>query len=131
LNDIIRFMGEGSPYLSRAGAEIRRPLLEMVATNERHGAELYALIEHLGGEPRTRGVEPEEQYLAFLSLKFLLPKLVDAKRLTIRRYENAIKSIGKGPDDVNAVLESHVADLRAELQVLEHTAKQVAGGKVT
>ena len=26
-------------------------------------------------------MQPEEQYLAFLSLKFLLPKLVDAKRL--------------------------------------------------
>src|SRR5256885_8269903 len=87
VNSIFRFMGEGSPYLSRATAEVRRPLQQMVETLRRHTGELYALIEHLGGIPRPCGLAPEEQYLAFLSLKFLLPKLLDAKRLTIRRYE--------------------------------------------
>ena len=31
-----------------------------------------------------RSLQNEEQYLAFLSLKFLLPKLVNAKQLMIR-----------------------------------------------
>src|SRR6185295_16051871 len=81
LDSIFRFMEEGSPYLGRASAEVRRPLHEMVQSSEQHSAELYAMIESLGGTPTPRSIRPEEQYLAFLSLKFLLPKLVDAKRL--------------------------------------------------
>src|SRR5438270_652894 len=125
-NSVFRFMGEGSPYLSRASAEVRRPLQQMVQTSYRHCGELHSLIEHLGGDPRPRGLQPEEQYLAFLSLKFLLPKLVNAKKLTIRRYENTLKSIGKGPDDVNEILNAHLAEHRAELQVLEKAAAAVA-----
>ncbi len=36
---------------------------------------------------------PEEQYLSFLSLKFLLPTLVNEKDLLLTRYENARKTI--------------------------------------
>jgi hypothetical protein len=128
-NSVFRFMGEGSPYLSRASAEVRRPLQQMVQTSHRHCGELHSLIEHLGGDPRPRGLQPEEQYLAFLSLKFLLPKLVNAKKLTIRRYENTLKAIGNGPDDVNSVLESHLAEHRAELETLEKAAAQVLESK--
>src|SRR3954471_23043538 len=81
LNSIFRFMGEGSPYLSRATAEVRRPLAEMVEASNRRAGELYALIESLGGTPVPRGLRPEEQYLAFLSLEFLLPKLLEAQKL--------------------------------------------------
>src|SRR5437762_7229053 len=102
-NSIFRFMGEGSPYLNRASAETRRPLQQMVKTSYRHCGQLYQMIEHLGGVPRPCGIEPEEQYLAFLSLKFLLPKLVDAKQLTIQRYQNTLKSIGAGFPDVQAL----------------------------
>ena len=35
-NSVFRFLGEGSPYLSRATAEIRRPLEQMVDTSHRH-----------------------------------------------------------------------------------------------
>src|SRR2546429_7778848 len=73
LNSIFRFMGEGSPYLSRAAVEIRTPLNEMIQAHDRHAGELYDLIESLGGVPVPKSVQPEEQYLAFLSLKFLLP----------------------------------------------------------
>src|SRR3954465_6082379 len=82
LNSVFRFMGEGSPYLSRATAEVRRPLAEMVTSSDRRAGEIYSLIESLGGTPIPRGLRPEEQYLAFLSLKFLLPKLVTEKQLT-------------------------------------------------
>ena len=128
-SSIFRFMGEGSPYLSRASAEVRRPLQEMVRTNEQHSADLYALIDQLGGVPRDRAIHLEEQYLAFLSLKFLLPKLVEAMKLTVRRYENTLKAIGQAPDDVNPVLESHLATHRAELQTLEKAAAQVLAAK--
>jgi hypothetical protein len=129
-NSIFRFMGEGSPYLSRASGDVRRPLQQMVDTSRRNCAELHALIEHLGGDPRPRGIQPEEQYLAFLSLKFLLPKLVEAKKLTIRRYENTLKSIGRAPDGVNGVLNRHLADHRAELETLEKaSASVIAAGR--
>src|SRR5437763_5077155 len=82
MNSVFRFMGEGSPYLSRATAEVRRPLQEMVATIDSRVMTLAGLIDRLGGVPvpGPRGVDPEEQYLAFLSLKFLLPKLLEAKK---------------------------------------------------
>src|SRR3954469_25224389 len=81
LNSVFRFMGEGSPYLSRASAAVRQPLLDMVQENQTHVMELAAMIDHLGGIPLPRSIQPEEQYLAFLNLKFLLPKLAEAKRL--------------------------------------------------
>src|SRR3954465_9020740 len=67
-NSIIRFMGEGSPYLARASAEGRRPLAEMLNNTPRRCNDLYTAVEPLGGEPRPRTVQPEEQYLAYLSL---------------------------------------------------------------
>src|SRR5690349_16769540 len=93
LNSVFRFMDEGSPYLSRATVEVKRPLEEMVRTNHRHAGELSDLIESLGGYPVPRSIRPDEQYLAFLSLKFLLPKLANEKRFTIERYENALQAI--------------------------------------
>ena len=129
LNSVFRFMGEGSPYLSRATADVRRPLQEMVDANARHCRELAEMIGALGGEPLPRSLQPEEQYLAFLSLKFLLPKLVDAKGLIIRRYENALKAIGKGPPEVLELLNRHLSDHRAELAILEQATADVLAVK--
>ena len=130
VQSIFRFMGEGSPYLSRATAEVRRPLAEMVATNARHVRELAELIDLLGGTPQMmRHVQPEEQFLAFLSLKFLLPKLVDEKKLTIRRYDNALSALRGAPPEVTQLLEAHNAEHRAQLQVLEHAAEDVIRAK--
>lgn len=123
---IFRFMGEGSPYLSRATAEIRRPLQEMVDSNARHVRELGDLIQSLGGIPvHSYGVQNEEQYLAFLSLKFLLPKLAEAKKLSIRRYENALASLEGAPAEVIDLLTSHLAEHREQLKVLERAAEDV------
>src|SRR5215475_182166 len=78
-NSIFRFMGEGSPYLSRATAEVRKPLNDMVLANQRRTLELAELIDRLGGVPMPASVIPEIQYLAFLTIKFLLPKLANEK----------------------------------------------------
>ena len=40
LNSVFRFMGEGSPYLSRATADVRAPLQEMVAASSAASHEL-------------------------------------------------------------------------------------------
>ncbi|HEY7089809.1 MAG TPA: hypothetical protein VH518_17055 [Tepidisphaeraceae bacterium] len=128
-NSIFRFMGEGSPYLSRATAEVRRPLNRMVEAGNRRVIELADMIEALGGVPNPASIQPEEQYLAFLTLKFLLPKLVGAKKLMIQRYENALRSLGNSaPQDVVSLVNSELTEHKAELEVLNRAAAQVAAG---
>ena len=125
LNSVFRFMGEGSPYLSRATVEVKRPLEEMVRTNQRHAGELSDLIESLGGYPVPRSIRPDEQYLAFLSLKFLLPKLVDEKMLILQRYDNALRRIPDAPPEVLALLHRHQEECRAQLETLKKAAEDV------
>jgi hypothetical protein len=130
VNSIFRFMGEGSPYLSRAGAEVRRPLIDMVTANYRRASELAAMLETLGA-PTTVHPSPrnDEQYLAFLSLKFLLPKLVEEKKLCLARYENALTAatgLQQTPPAVVAMLAAHRDEQMRELAALEHAAAQVA-----
>ena len=122
---VFRFMGEGSPYLSRATADVRRPLQQMVEANARHVEALGSMIQALGGYPAPRPVRPEEQYLAFLSLKFLLPKLVDEKSLIIQRYDNALRAIPDAPPQVTRTLRSIQGEHRAHLEVLKKSADDV------
>jgi hypothetical protein len=127
VGSVFRFMGEGSPYLSRATADVRRPLQGMVEANARHAGNLARAIQDLGGEPVPRGVRSEEQYLAFLSLKFLLPKLVDEKSLIIQRYENALRgltAVGAPPHVIDLVRQQQ-AEQRAHLEVLKKAAEDV------
>src|SRR3954452_25424579 len=122
LNSVFRFMGEGSPYLSGATAAVRKPLAEMVDASTRRAHELYDLIEGLGGSPVPRGLRSEEQYLAFFSLKFQLPKLVHEKQLAIQRWQNAlasVRTVPEAPPEAMQLLESHLAELNRELQSLE------------
>src|SRR5687767_843089 len=124
-SSVFRFMGEGSPYLSRATAEVRRPLQEMVEANSRHAANLARAIADLGGYPAPRPVRAEEQYLAFLSLKFMLPKLVDEKALIIRRYDNALRAVPDAPPQVTRLLRAQRAEHAAHLEVLKRAAEDV------
>ena len=130
MNSYFRFMGEGSPYLSRATIEVRRPLQEMMLAERRRAGELADLIEALGTVPTPQvGIRRDEQFLAYLSLKFLLPKLVDEKKLHLQRYENAIRGIKAFPNvppEVTATLANHLAHLRDELTALEQAAAHVA-----
>ena len=130
MGSVFRFMGEGSPYLSRATVEVRRPLAEMVLAERQRARQLADLIESLGTVPTPQvGVRRDEQFLAFLSLQFLLPKLLDEKRLELQRYENALRGIKPFPSvppQVPAVLNAHIAQLRSELASLEQAAAHVA-----
>lgn len=119
LGSIFHVMGEASPYLSRANSEIRRPLHEMVDAGYRRAMELAHAIESLGGEPMPRSIQPQEQYLAFLTLKFLLPKLADSKKLIIQRYENAIRAMKPvASPDLLGLLSRHVGEMESEHAVL-------------
>ena len=129
-SSIFRFMGEGYPYLNRATVDVRRPLQEMVDTIETRAGALADQIESLGGVPTfaPRGIDREEQYLAFLSLKFLLPKLVEAKKEMIERYENAIKAV-RGREEATGILTRLLEEHRAQLKTLEEAAARVAAQK--
>ena len=125
-NSVFRFMGEGSPYLSRATADVRRPLQQMVEANARHVEALGRMVQALGGLPAPRSLRMEEQYLAFLSLKFLLPKLVDEKALVIQRYENALRALAAGaPPEVVGLLRAIQSEHRAHLETLKKSAEDV------
>src|SRR5437588_9643431 len=78
-NSIFLVVTKGSPYLSRADGKLRQQIDAMAQSKRRHAGEVHDLIEELGGHVRVRRVAPEEQYLAYLSLKFLMPKLVEEK----------------------------------------------------
>jgi hypothetical protein len=121
-NSIMRFMGEGSPYLSQATAELRRPLNEMVLAGQRRTLELADLIERLGGVPMPGSVQPEEQYLAFLTIKFLLPKLTQAEQQMIERYQNTLRALKDAPPAVIDLVKSHLDEHRRQHTVLERAA---------
>lgn len=129
LGSIFRFMGEGSPYLSKATAEVRKPLQEMVNTIPRRTREIADLIDSLGGVPTPRNIQPEEQYLAYLSLKFLLPKLVTSEELLITRYENALRALKNAPEEVVGLVKRELAEHKSQLEILKRAANEVAKTK--
>jgi hypothetical protein len=128
---VFRFMSEGSPYLSRASAEIRRPLGAMVDATERRIADLGYALDSLGVVPPSMShVRPEDQYLAYLSLKFLLPKLVTEKQVMVQRYQNALGALSdEASSEVRALLEAHLAELKREEAILEHAAASIVPAK--
>lgn len=127
INSVFRYMGEGSPYLSEATADVRKPLVDILEANKRHSRDLVEMIEAIGGTAVAQErIQPEEQYLAYLSLKFLIPKLVHSKELTLKRYENTIRSIEPiAPAFVTERLRQQYAECQAQLQILRQKADDV------
>jgi hypothetical protein len=116
---VFRFMHQGTPYLTRATVETQREIEAMAQTSVRHAAEIAALIEQFGGSIGLAPVHPGNQYLAYLSLKFLIPKLADAKRRMLERYENALRALKDAPPEVVELLKRHIDEHRRELTSLE------------
>src|SRR5688572_5174256 len=108
-SDLFHFMSTADPYINRAAAELRRPLQEMIARGTEQSGELVSVLEQLGGIARPVRVSPEFQYLAYLSVDFLLPKLYAAKRRSIERYQRALHLLPSSDADVRPILESHLA----------------------
>jgi hypothetical protein len=92
---------------------------------DQHEKELSDLIRRLGGVPSDPPPpSADEQYLAYLSLKFLVPKLVEAKNLMIERYEHARAVIGDKPG-IQQMLQKHLAEMQVDLTTLKRIAGQV------
>jgi bacterioferritin (cytochrome b1) len=130
MNSVFRSINEGSPYLSKATAEVRRPMAECGKLSRQHAQQLANLIDALGGVPTPRQLpRTEDQYLAYLSLKFLLPKLVMEKELILRRYENAKRAIGPSFPQVQAELDRIMSEQRQYLDQLKKAAHDATGGR--
>jgi hypothetical protein len=131
-SSVFRTVGEGSAYVEKATEDVRTPLAELDKLSHRHARELAALIESVGGVPRVRHkVRPEEQYLSFLSVKFLLPKLVAEKDLILTRYENAKKTIGTDQPGVLETITRIEDEQRYYLDILQRVAHTVTEGRYT
>ena len=128
-NSMVRFLADASPTLTRTEGEIRRPLVDMVKTHTRHCSELYRLIEYLGGIPINPQPQPEEQYMAFLALNFMLPKLVSTRKDTISTLTKALATLAKAPAEVKSLLQAHLKDHQRELAILEKAESHIAPGK--
>jgi hypothetical protein len=130
INSIFHFVVNGSPYLNEATAELRHLIVEIDRVCKKETQQLVELIESLGGVPRVRNrVAPEEQYLSFLSLKFLLPTLVNEKDLLLTRYENAHESIGKDFPQVVEALKRIETEQCVYIEKLKAAAAVVTHGK--
>jgi len=120
-SSLIRFVAESAPHLGSAG-HLRRPLREMLETNRRQVAELVTLIDNLGGEPDFRPISRDEQYLGYLTIIYLLPKLRAAKGQEVAAVESALAQLGLTEPAAAALLQSHLAADRADLEVLNRPA---------
>ena len=119
-NSVFRLMGEASPYLKQAPQHVRDSLTAMVRGCYGHARELAELITQLGGKPMPDPPAPtDDEMLQFLSLKFLLPKLVNSKQLMIERYRNALRILSDGPPEVVSLLRRHLDKLKQDLQLLQ------------
>ena len=115
---MLRFLGEAEPYISGAAVEAGRLLQGMVAAAVRREGELVNSVSDLGGTPRPPAVSREHQYLAYLSMDYLLPKLAEAKERSIARYESALQQIGESGPAVSQALKRHLAEHRGELEAI-------------
>jgi bacterioferritin (cytochrome b1) len=115
---IFRLMGDDSPYLREASPAVRRVLEEEKEASYRHADELARLVRQLGGQPIESARTARPPMLEFVSLRFLLPKLVEAKELLVRYYENALHALGSDDPEVERVLRRHLAEHQEHLAVL-------------
>jgi bacterioferritin (cytochrome b1) len=120
LNSIFRFAEGCAPYPDAARG-LRSALHEMAETGVDHARDLHELIESLGGTPVPRSVRGEEQYMAFLSLKFMLPKLIAAKQQAMARYTRALELAADAPSAAKSMLQAHLERHRMQLAVLKRS----------
>jgi hypothetical protein len=119
LSSLFQFLSSTSIYLDKSTAAMRKPLAEMIAASHRRAAELSKLIADLGSTQIPRASPAEELYEAYLSLKYLLPRLINEKELTIARYEAAKLSLGDRSPEANAFVQKHLSEHHAEMAILQ------------
>jgi hypothetical protein len=115
------FLSAADPYVSRATPHFKRALQRMIADTLRREGELAALLEDIAADVPISAVNPEHQYMAFLSFDYLLPKLREDKERSARQYESAATALG-GSGLAAEIVARHLQEHRAELEALAGTA---------
>ena len=131
-NNIFRTVADVSPHVGTADASVREPIDELRKLAGRHARELSDLIVQQGGLPKVdREDRPGDVNLPFLTLPFLLPKLVAEKDLILTRYENARAHLGAEYPDIVTAITRIEGEQRHFLDVLGQAAEAVTGGRYT
>ncbi len=115
---LFRFMEARWSYLDKAHARYRQPLMEMVQSSRSNSAALAECIVAAGGAIGRTPVDMSEQYLAFLSFDFLIPKLIEAQQAAVVAYEQVLKSAKLFDAKTRSLLEGNLAGHRAQLAML-------------
>ena len=115
LNSVFAYLGHSTPYLDRTHATMRKSLAGMVTSSQKRAERLVQLIESLDGSPIVRGMQMGEQHLAYLTIQFLLPKLIEAKRRDIARYQQ-VRNVSTG--HVAKALDEMIVEQAIELRTL-------------
>ena len=123
---IFQYLSQVDPHIGRTAAQVRKPLLEMMATSLRHQGELTFLLQEYGLTPPPPQLNPEFQNFAYLSLDYLLPRLADAKRRSIAEYEAALGEIASDNPSLANVLQAHLATHQHDLSILERAVSSLA-----
>lgn len=125
-SSIFRLTGADSSYLDGAGAALRQSLQAMADESHRNAKELADLLRPSDGAiVDSSRVRPDPSFLEFLSLKFLLPKLANAKEVMIRYYENALRALGGDGAAVQQILRRHLAQHKADADLLRRAGEAV------
>ena len=104
-------------------------MAEESARNEHELAELLRPGD--GALVNASRVRPDPAYLEFLTLRFMLPKLANAKDVQIRYYENALRALGGDGVEVREVLRRHLDQHKADLGLLTRAAADLHGQQKT
>ena len=127
LNSVFAFLGRSMPYLDRDHASMHKNLAAMVASSQQRAERLNQIIESLGGSPIPRGLRASEQHLAYLTIQFLLPMLINAKKQDIRRYLQVARDVDAS---ITNALNEMVAEQGRELELLEKNFAKVSLSKM-
>jgi hypothetical protein len=125
-SSIFRLTGEQSTYVNEAGPELRKLLQGMADESHRNERELADLLRPADGAAvNSSRVRPDPSYLEFLSLKFMLPKLANAKVVLTRYYENALRALGNEGNEIKQVLRRHLEQHKSDMAQLIRAGEEL------
>lgn len=122
---VFAFLAAADPYLTRADANVRPPLVAMLERHGRHIEQLEGLLQDLGEVPPMPPIDPSHQYLAYLAFDYLLPNLLEEKIALSRRYEQLLASLGELDPRARQLLAEQMQDHRRDSAVLQKAAKGI------
>ena len=126
---LARHLESCSPYLTARTYPVWRDLQHMRQASEQHAERLSRLQEQLELPPRPQPFSSEVANYHYVTLEYLLPKLIAEKRSQIAAYRRAIAHAGRN-EQVRTDLESLLADNEAQRASLERALESLDGAAV-